>query len=491
MTILCGLVSLAPVRSLSRTAFPINRLIAKAASTSAARCLSSSVAEEKLQKIPHKFVSFPFKYHEELDITIEDLSNLGLGIGRKTLEDGSQWVVMVPLVLPGEEVKVRIYKNFASYSDADLVSVLKESPDRVVPLCKYFSTCGGCQYQHMNISAQRQWKKAQVESGLRRIGGFSDLLVNDVVGTSDHLFGYRSKLTPHYDKPLSSSNGTGPVPIGFLKRGSKTVVDVDDCVIASDNIRKAYAITCTALRAPPSTSSQKKKAPKFGASLLFREGDGGHVVTDHRQNITQTVEGVAFRYRASEFFQNNPHILGAMVRHVVEQAAAPHSTEQHAADRDNSSSNSSSSCSYLIDAYCGSGLFSLVAASRFRGVYGVELSKLAVDAATENARCNKIINAQFLCGQSEAIFAKVWHLPRDDTVMILDPPRKGCDEPFLRQLFEFGPRRVVYVSCDPATQARDAKSIVAAGYAVTDVRPFDLFPQTRHIENVMTFERRT
>jgi tRNA/tmRNA/rRNA uracil-C5-methylase (TrmA/RlmC/RlmD family) len=106
-----------------------------------------------------------------------------------------------------------------------------------------------------------------------------------------------------------------------------------------------------------------------------------------------------------------------------------------------------------------------------------------------NAKLNNVTNVEFICGVSERIFSKVSHFPRDNTVIIIDPPRKGCDEPFLKQLFAFLPKALVYVSCDPATQARDAKEIVAAGYSIVDVSPFDLFPQTRHIENVMTFVR--
>lgn len=119
----------------------------------------------------------------------------------------------------------------------------------------------------------------------------------------------------------------------------------------------------------------------------------------------------------------------------------------------------------------------------------MEVSELAVEAAKRNAHRNNITNVEFVCGVSEAIFEKVSYLPNNETVIILDPPRKGCDEVFLQQLFQFKPKKIVYVSCDPATQARDAKAIVADGYTILDVTPFDLFPQTRHIENVMVFLR--
>jgi 23S rRNA (uracil1939-C5)-methyltransferase/tRNA (uracil-5-)-methyltransferase len=419
----------------------------------------------------NKFNPFPFAFQEEVTITITDITNLGSGVGRKKLENGTEWVIMVPLVLPGEVVTVKVSKNYASYSEASLVSILTVSPDRITPQCKYFTSCGGCQYQHMSITAQRHWKWSQVKDSLQRIGHLTDVNVSPVIGTSE-LYGYRSKLTPHYDRKHANQDAA----IGFLQRGTKHIVDITDCIIATDNIRASFNKMRTELKA---TILGPGKSTKDGATLLFRETDDGNVERDYRRNVTQTVGGILFRYKAGEFFQNNPFLLPALVEHVLRQATATGSNKCNAV-----------ACSYLIDAYCGSGLFALSCAASFREVFGVEVSHQAVAAATDNAARNKITNAKFLCGPAGDIFSKVMHLPRDETVMVLDPPRSGCDEPFLQQLYAFGPRRVVYVSCDPATQARDAKGLVAAGYSVVDVTPFDLFPQTRHIESVMTFERR-
>lgn len=154
---------------------------------------------------------------------------------------------------------------------------------------------------------------------------------------------------------------------------------------------------------------------------------------------------------------------------------------------------SSYGCTLLIDTYCGSGLFALCGARRFDRVWGVEVSSKAVQAAKRTAELNDINNTEFVSGVAENIFGAVSTIipisQREKAVVIIDPPRAGCDEKFLIQLFKFGPRQLVYVSCDPATQARDARIIVAAGYNVTSCTPFDLFPQTRHIENVMVFLR--
>jgi 23S rRNA (uracil1939-C5)-methyltransferase/tRNA (uracil-5-)-methyltransferase len=138
-----------------------------------------------------------------------------------------------------------------------------------------------------------------------------------------------------------------------------------------------------------------------------------------------------------------------------------------------------------VDAYCGSGLFALASARAFERVAGVDVSESSVAFARENAAANGIANAVFAAGDASSIFAGL-DFPGAQTAVVIDPPRRGCDEAFLRQLFAFGPRAVVYVSCDPATQMRDLKGFLAAGFAATAVQPFDLFPQTRHLECVIT-----
>lgn len=397
---------------------------------------------------------------------IEDVTNLGVGIARHTLpgQNASSWVVMVPLVLPGERVRAKVFRNHDSYSEADLVEVLQPSPDRVQPLCPYFANCGGCQYQMMAVSAQRQWKRTQVEQLMQRLGcvDVAATKVAEVVGT-EHVYGYRSKITPHYNAPRAAAD----LKVGFQQRGTRIVIDIAQCVIATPRINVEYAAAREHLAAQVT-----KKLPKKGATLLFREGLAGAAIeTDFRKDMQQEVAGITFTFKAGEFFQNNPHVLPLMVSHVLDLARGD-------------------GVEHLIDAYCGSGLFALCGSQHFSSVTGVEVSELAVRAATANALANGITNAKFLCGSSEAIFSKVQHLPRDQTAIILDPPRKGCDRPFLLQLFAYRPKKIVYVSCDPATQARDVKMIVEeGGYRITDITPFDLFPQTRHIENVVCFVR--
>jgi 23S rRNA (uracil1939-C5)-methyltransferase/tRNA (uracil-5-)-methyltransferase len=202
--------------------------------------------------------------------------------------------------------------------------------------------------------------------------------------------------------------------------------------------------------------------------LLLRDAAEG-VTTDAAAVIHEHVDGTTLHFPAGEFFQNNPFILDAFVRHVRERAAAE-------------------GARFLVDAYCGSGLFALTAARAFERVVGIEVSEPSIKWARDNAAANNLANCAFLAGDAASIFAQV-DFPPGETAVVIDPPRRGSDESFLRQLAEFGPRTVVYVSCNPATQMRDLPALIAAGYQLREVQPFDLFPQTKHLECVITLSR--
>lgn len=399
---------------------------------------------------PKNFHPEPYGYHEELELSIDSLTNLGVGLGRM---DG--WVVMVPFSLPGERVRARVFRNRPNFSEADLLEVLEPSPDRVDPVCPLFGTCGGCQYQQLSYPAQLRWKQSQVTEILERIGGISEEVLLPIGSPKE--YGYRSKITPHYQRWQEG----GDFPIGFLRSGQRNrIVDVPQCPIATEAINEELPELRASIR---KTSPKGKK--KKGATLLLRETMEG-VVTNPKELVTERVGKRAFQFRAGEFFQNNPFILQRFADYVSGQAA--------------------NGSRFLIDAYCGAGLFSLTAASSFERVVGIEVSAAAVTLAESNAAINGIQNAEFRTGEAEAIFLDVADLPSAETSVIIDPPRRGCDEVFLRQLADFKPARIVYVSCDPSTQARDLKILKDAGYHIEEIQPFDLFPQTRHIENVVT-----
>ena len=422
------------------------------------------------------FNAHPFPYHTELELEITTLTNLGVGLGRvpltSTADEATRWVVMVPFALPGERVRVRVFRNHKNYSEADLIEVLTPSADRIAAPCPLFGRCGGCQYQHLTYTAQLQWKRQQVQELLQHMAGLQ-FPVAEVIG-SPRDYGYRSKITPHFNPPRRTTGGEGndgppdtcptSMPIGFLRQGTRfDLVDVPLCIIATDAINSRLTELRAEVRARAATGAYTR-----GATLLLRDA-GGEVTTDYEAVIEERVGDLRLRFRARDFFQNNPFILPAFTGYVRDQAAA-------------------SGARYLIDAYCGSGLFALTAAPAFAEVLGIEISESSVHFAKENAASNNLTNATFRAGDAAALFEGLT-FPAGETVVVIDPPRKGCDESFLQQLFTYSPRAVVYVSCDPATQMRDLVHFNRAGYRVTAVQPFDLFPQTRHLECVVTLAR--
>lgn len=402
---------------------------------------------------PKNFVPEPFAYHQEVTLRIDSLTNLGVGLGRV---DG--WVLMVPFSLPGELVRGSVFRNRANYSEADLIEVLEPSPLRVEPQCKLFGRCGGCQYQHLSYEGQLEWKRTQVKDAMQRIGAIETDIQEAI--PSPVQYGYRSKITPHYHRWRDD----GDFPIGFLRFGQRNrLIDVPECPIATPAINEELENLREQTRETP------PKRKKKGATLLLRETMEG-VITDPQRMVTERVGSLVFQFKAGEFFQNNPHILPQFAEFVAEHAA-------------------SGGMRFLVDTYCGSGLFALTAASRFEKVIGIEVSAAAVTLADSNAALNRISNTSFRAGEAEKLFAEVTDLPPEDTSVVIDPPRKGCDESFLNQLIQFSPKQIVYVSCDPATQARDLKMLVGGGFEVLKLQPFDLFPQTRHIENVAVLAR--
>ena len=400
---------------------------------------------------PKGFTPHPYPYHHLLDLEIESLTNLGLGLGRD-----KGWVIQVPYVLPGEKIQARIYRNHKNYSSADCVFVYQTSPDRVEPVCDLFGECGGCQYQHMDYASQLKWKRKQVENSFARIGRI-EFPVNRPI-PSPQKYGYRSKLTPHYERPHPSHF----FKVGFLKQGTRrSLIDIHQCPIATKEINQVLPLARKNLEG-------RKFGLKKGGTLLLRDTNG-HITTDPNELVQERVGDLTFQFRAGDFFQNNPSILPELVNYVIKQSQ-PQKT------------------SFLIDAYCGSGIFGISASPHFKKVIGIEISREGFHGAQANAKLNRMVNAEFILGDAFSIFDAIDSTFRPCTLLV-DPPRRGCDQNFLSQALSFSPDFIVYISCDPATQARDAKVLVEGGYSVLEIQPFDLFPQTRHIESVMTLEK--
>jgi 23S rRNA (uracil1939-C5)-methyltransferase/tRNA (uracil-5-)-methyltransferase len=331
----------------------------------------------------------------------------------------------------------------------------------VPPPCPLFGRCGGCQLQHVPYDEQLAWKTAEVRRLFAEALPGREIQVAPCVG-SPKTYGYRSKITPHFPRP----RGGQVPPIGFLQAGPKRwTIDVPRCELATDAINQRL----TAVRADVAARIGEYRR---GATLLLRDAASG-VTTDYRATITEQVGDLTLTFSAADFFQNNPFLLPRMTAHIAAEAR-------------------SGGARFLVDAYCGSGLLTLAAAPGFEQAVGVEYSPSSVRWARENAARNGRANCTFVAADASAIFSPS-HLPFPgagaDAAAIIDPPRKGCSPEFLAQLVAFAPRTIVYVSCNPETQVRDLVPLTAAAYSVARVQPFDMFPQTRHLECVATLVR--
>jgi 23S rRNA (uracil1939-C5)-methyltransferase/tRNA (uracil-5-)-methyltransferase len=338
------------------------------------------------------------------------------------------------------------------------VTALPATADtRASPRCPLFGDCGGCQLQHLTYEAQLGWKTTAVRELYAAAGLPAE--VADCVG-SPAIYGYRSKITPHFPRPR---DGRVP-PIGFLRAGGRRhTIDVAACALATPVLNARLALVRAEVAAAAAAGAYRR-----GATLLLRDAASG-VTTDPRAVITERVGDLTLQFPASDFFQNNPFLLPRLLDHVVAEAGRV-------------------GARFLVDAYSGSGLLALGAAPRFERVIGVEVSEASVRWARENAARNERLNCSFVAADAASVFAGI-PFPGADTVVVVDPPRKGCAPEFLAQLVAFAPRAVVYVSCNPETQVRDALTLAAAGYRVARVQPFDMFPQTRHLEAVASLAR--
>jgi len=360
-------------------------------------------------------------------LTIHDLAFGGEGVAR--LED---FVVFVPFVIPGEEVEVEVTEVKKKFARAKLVRVLKPSPDRVEPPCRYFGECGGCQYQHITYEAQLGFKRKQIADLLQRVGGFDPAVVAPVV-PCPQPYGYRNRIMVRSQWNSSAQR----LELGFLGGNDEHVVSIEECLIAEPALNEQLK----QVRAKP--------PPRGGLKVTLRiQPDDWAVPRD-------------------SFFQNNFFLLPKLVETVrarVKEAGARH----------------------LVDAYCGVGFFALELADLVETFVGVEVDSLAIKAAQQNQSARRITNGRFVPGCAEDYLSGLLQRhPGEPTTLVMDPPRTGCPADALQRVRRAGPRQILYVSCHPATLARDLKLLCEGGrYELTAVLPHDMFPQTQHVECV-------
>lgn len=412
--------------------------------------------------------STEWPWHKEVELEIQTLSSNGSGLALYESRP-----VVVPYTLPGDKVLAKIYRTEEYYFEAEIRDILVKSPERDDSLinCKYFAKCSGCQLQMTSYENQLNIKRNTVISAYKHFA--PKLWVSGKLPeihptyASPKQYNYRTKLTPHFDIPKKGL--TEPPPIGFGVKGRTTVLDIEECAIATPVVNQGL----TEERAKIIGDYKKYKR---GVTLLLRQGEENDklvCVTNPKEIMTETIDSkYSFKFKAGTFFQNNNSILPIVTEFVRNNIAINGNPPK-----------------YLVDTYCGCGLFAITCSSGAESVVGVEISAESVEFAEENAKLNNIKNAKFVVGEAEKIFEHVSTAP-EETAIVIDPPRKGCDQKFLDQLVEFLPAKVVYVSCNVHSQARDLEYLLErTPYKVESLGGFDFFPQTHHVEGVAVLSR--
>jgi 23S rRNA (uracil1939-C5)-methyltransferase len=442
---------------------------------------------------------------KEFILRIDSLAVGGEGIGRR---DGL--VVFVSGAAPGDLVKVRPYKRKRGYLKAKVTEILEASEDRIEPTCKYFGLCGGCQWLHLRYDSQLKYKVSHVKETLRGIGGIAEIPLEEII-PSPKTLRYRNKMeftfAPHdHDWCV----------LGLHKKESYwQIIDVEDCLLMPEygikilgvarDITKGYRLRPYHIKAHEGLmrflmlrysfsmdnwlvnliTSTESNEINFFKEITAQISHMATLVNNINPNLASTAIGekevllygkgviyetignYKFEVRPNSFFQVNS-LCACMLYKEIENVCSLDGSEE------------------VIDAYCGIGAIGIYLSDKAKNVIGIEISEANIDAAKMNVKNNAISNMKLILGKTEDILKDVL---KPHSLLIIDPPRSGLHKNVIKTVLEIKPRKLVYVSCNPATLSRDV-GILAQCYRLTHVRPVDMFPQTAHIEAVAGLERR-
>lgn len=435
-----------------------------------------------------------------VEVAIADLNDTGDGVGRINGR-----VVFVPDTVPGDRALVRLVRVKPNYAHGKLYQLLEPSPHRIRPSCIVADKCGGCQWQHINYDYQLQAKRTQVIQALERIGGFTNPTVDSVLAPAAAL-GYRNKAT----YPLGKSS-TGLVQAGYYQKGSHHLINLNQCPVQDSRLNPLLAqvkqdiqqrqwqvyderhhkglVRHLALRIGRRTGEMLltlvvkdwdlpgieqqagewlKRYPGLVGVSLNRNKERTNVIFGTQTRciagksyLLEQFASLSFQVRPDTFFQVYTESAEALLQVIMQQLSLQGDE-------------------ILVDAYCGIGTLTLPLAQQVRQAIGIEEQTAAVEQAQLNAQLNGITNATFQAGQVEKLLPKLGIMP---DIVLLDPPRSGCDRTVIDSLLQASPQRIVYVSCKVATLARDLKLLCQTGkYHLSRVQPADFFPQTSHVE---------
>lgn len=452
--------------------------------------------------------SIPVEKNKDYEVEIIGLGHEGEGVGK--VED---FTVFVSGALPGEKINARIIKVSKNFAVGKLLNILKPSSERTEPVCGIYKRCGGCQLMHTSYEAQLKLKTKRVEDTIKRIGRIEGFVIHPTIGM-DNPYRYRNKVQ------LPIGKRDGKVQIGFYAPRSHDIIDMDSCHIQDEvadrvveltrnwieknnvpvydeltglgdirhiMVRKGFK-TGEVMIVIVTNSKKLPKREEFISIMINNIKGIKSIVQNVNPNKTNVILGNEnitlwgndtiidyidkFRFNISplSFFQVNPIQTEVLYGKALEYAAL-------------------SGNEIVFDAYCGTGTISLFLAQKAKKVYGVEIIPQAVENAAQNAKENGIDNTEFIVGQSEKEIPELIKKGIKPDVVVVDPPRKGCERELLDAIASVKPARIVYVSCDPGTLARDLGILDELGYSTVEVQPVDMFPMTAHVECVVLVSR--
>ncbi|MFA5104198.1 MAG: 23S rRNA (uracil(1939)-C(5))-methyltransferase RlmD [Candidatus Margulisiibacteriota bacterium] len=447
-----------------------------------------------------------------IDIKIDTIAAGGEGIGTS---DGLK--VFVENSLPGEELKVKLAEIKKNYARGTIVGFKSKSNERVEPACRYFEACGACQLQHISYAAQLKYKTQIVRDALTKIAGISGKIVKDIVGSGDQ-WGYRNKM----QYPIRASRDK-QISLGYYKKGTHAVIDIDSCPVLHPVLNSITAAVRIAIRRTGLSIFDEDTGRGLLRHLLARtafntgQSSIAFVINDRsfpgsNKLVKETLASLDNSIRIKNISYNSNLrrtnvILGDTTRtilgtdYILETigdlnfAISPESFFQiNPAQAEQLFNKTAEFCRLqggetVFDLYCGTGSIALWLSKKAKIVFGVEEVKGAVSDARHNADLNGIKNVRFRSGTVESELKRLSVEGVSADVIVLDPPRSGCSASVINSVISHDPKRIVYVSCDPATLSRDLK-ILSDRYNVEEIQPFDMFPQTAHIECVAALSKK-